>query len=235
MDRSTSTVKKVRSITNLNNISSVQGDLGSISQIKEMVNNFYKRYDKLDVLVNNAGVYSSTRKITTEGLEQTFAINYVAPFLLTNLLLNLLKQVNSSRIVNVVSRIHSNQMDFNNLQFNTGYTGVKAYARSKTCLIMFTYFLAEKLQNTGITVNCLHPGVIDTKLQRAAMGGGGGSLSEGAKTLVYASTSPKLVNVSGKYFVNNKPSPTKQITYKKEIQKKLWYTTEEIIGQYFPL
>lgn len=227
------TMEKIKEITNKNNISNVYGDLSSFNRIKEMVNDIYNRFNRLDVLINNAGVYRSKRQVTQEGLEETFTVNYIAPFILTNLLVGLLKKTKSSRIVNVVSRVHSNQLDFNNLQSETRYTGVKAYARSKTCLIIFTYLLAEKLNNSGITVNCLHPGIINTKLQRAAMGSGGASLSEGANTLIYATTAPELENISGKYFKNNKPSLTKDITYNKEIQNKLWKKTEELVGMEF--
>jgi len=227
------TLKNIQRITNKNNISSVYADLSSFNQIKEMVNDIYDRFNRLGVLINNAGVYSSERNITQEGLEKTFAVNYIAPFLLTNLLIDLLKKGKSSRIVNVASRVHSNQLNFNHLQFETGYTGVKAYARSKTCLILFTYLLADKLKNTDVTVNCLHPGGINTKLLRAAMGFVGATLSEGAETLIYAATAPELETVSGKYFSNNNPTPSKDITYNKEIQRNLWKKTEEIVGMEF--
>jgi len=225
-------LKNIEKATN-NELSSVYADLGSFTQIKQMVNTIYDRFNKLDVLINNAGVYRSERNITPEGLEETFAINYVAPFLLSNLLLDLLKNTKSSRIVNVVSRVQSNHFNLNDLQFEKNYTGVKAYAKSKTALILFTYLLAEKLKNTDITVNCLHPGVINTKLLRSAFGSGGAPLSDGAKSLIIAAIAPELKNVSGKYFINNRSEPSKDITYSKEIQKKLWKKTEEIIGMEF--
>ena len=227
------TLKRIEMDTSKNNLSIVYADLKSFAQIKEMANNIYNRFDRLDVLINNAGIYKSERSITQEGLEETFAINYVAPFLLSNLLIDLLKKRKLSRIVNVASQVHSNHFNFENLQFEQGYSGTKAYARSKTALILFTYLLAEKLKNTGITVNCLHPGVINTKLLKAAMSFGGLSPIKGAKTLIYAATAPELENVSGKYFVNNRSEPSKDITYNKEIQKKLWRKTEEIIEMDF--
>jgi NAD(P)-dependent dehydrogenase (short-subunit alcohol dehydrogenase family) len=190
----------------------------------------------LDVLINNAGVFKSNRQITQEGLEETFAINYVAPFLLTNLLLDRLKNKNSKRIVNVTSQVHSNRIDLNNLQYESGYTSVKAYAQSKTCLILFTYFLAEKLKSSNITVNCLHPGIINTKLLKEAMGIEGGiTVSKGAEALIYVATAPELEKVTGKYFTNNIPELSKTITYNKEMQKKLWLRTEEIIGRNFKI
>ena len=223
-------MRKIEEVTNSYNLSYVYADLGSFSQIKEMVSDLYKRFDKLDVLINNAGIIRPERTVNQEGLEETFAINYVAPFLLTNLLLDLLKKGTSSRIVNVVSRVQSNQLDTDDLQLEKEYTAVKAYAKSKTALIMFTYLLAKKFRNQDITVNCLHPGVINTKLLRAAFGAGGVSLAEGSKTLVFAATAPELEKVTGKYFVNNRSVSSKEITYDIEVQKTLWKKTEEILG-----
>jgi NAD(P)-dependent dehydrogenase (short-subunit alcohol dehydrogenase family) len=228
-EKTKKTLEIIKKNTNSQKIDGVTADLGSVSQIKDMVNVLYERFDHLDVLINNAGVYRAQRQITQNGLEETFAVNYVAPFYLSNLLIDLLKKSKSGRIVNVVSQVQSNQLDFNDLQFIKGYTGVKAYARSKTCLIMSTYLLAEKLKNSNITVNCLHPGVINTKLLDAAMGSVGAPVSKGADTLIYAAIAPELKNKSGKYFKNNKPEFSKEITYNKEIQEKLWHLTEELL------
>lgn len=226
-------MNKIEKATNSNNLSYVYADLGSFAQIRAMVSDIYERFDRLDVLINNAGVIRSERMINQEGLEETFAINYVAPFFLTKLLLDLLKKGKSSRIVNVVSRVQSNQLNFEDLQLEKGYTAVNAYAKSKTALIMFTYLLAKKLQDKNITVNCLHPGVINTKLLRSAFGAGGAPLIEGAKTLVFMATASELKNVSGEYFVNNRSKSSKEITYDKEVQRTLWKKTEEILGMAF--
>lgn len=227
------TINNIEKATSSNNVSYVYADLGSFAQLKEMVSYIYDRFDRLDVLINNAGVIRSERRISQEGLEETFAINYVAPFILTKLLLDLLKKGKSGRIVNVVSRVQSNQLDFEDLQLEKGYTAVKAYAKSKTALILFTYLLAEKLKDKDITVNCLHPGVINTKLLRSAFGAGGAPLKEGAKTLIFAATAPELEKVSGKYFVNNRSESSSEITYNKEVQKTLWKKTEDILGLTF--
>lgn len=222
-------MQKIKEETNSANVSFVYADLGVLAQIREMANRIYEKFDRLDVLINNAGIIRHERTINQDGLEETFAINYLAPFYLTNLLLDLLKKGNASRIVNVASRVHSNQFDFNDLQLEEGYTAVKAYAKSKTALILFTYHLAEKLQDKSITVNCLHPGVINTKLLRAASGSGGAPVNEGAKKLLFAATAPELENVSGNYFVNNHSTYSKDITYSKEIQMALWDKSKEII------
>ncbi|TFG26718.1 MAG: SDR family NAD(P)-dependent oxidoreductase [Promethearchaeota archaeon] len=217
-------------------IDGVYADLRSQEQIKEMVEKLYVKFDQLDVLINNAGVIREKRTLTEEGLEETFAVNYIAPFLLTNLLIDLLKKSKAGRIVNVASQVHSNHLDFNDLQYEKGYSGVKAYARSKTCLIMFTYLLAEKLKKTNITVNCLHPGIINTKLLEASMGAPvGAPVSIGAENLIYVATNQKLKNVSGKYFNNKKQEFSKELTYDKEIQKKLWKKTGKILSTNFEI
>jgi NAD(P)-dependent dehydrogenase (short-subunit alcohol dehydrogenase family) len=198
-----------------------------------MVSDIYNRFERIDVLINNAGVYRTERNITKEGLEETFAVNYVAPFLLTNLLLDLLKKGISSRIINVTTQIHSNKIKFNNLNLDQRYNGYKAYSQSKAALILFTYYLADLLKNTGITVNCLHPGVINTKLLRSAFGAGGAPPIKGAKTLIYAAIAPELENTTAKYLVNNRSTTSNKITYDLEIQKKLWNKTEEILGMEF--
>ncbi len=224
---------EIENKTNLHSMSMVYADLASIDQISTMVDDIYKKFDRLDVLINNAGIYRPQRQLSYNGLEETFAVNYIAPYILTNRLINILKKPNSSRIVNVVSEVQSNKLDFNNLQFETGYTGVKAYARSKTCLVMFTYLLAEKLKKYNITVNCLHPGVINTKVLDAAMGMVGAPVSVGADTLVHAATSSKLEGITGKFLDMKRIQPSKDITYNKELQEKLWQKTEKLIGMEF--
>ncbi len=228
-EKTKTAIKFIKEKTRISDISGVFADLSSFIQVKQMSKNIYEQFDHLDVLINNAGIFRPERRITDDGLEETFMVNYVAPFYLTNLLIDLLKKGDSGRIVNVVSQVHSNQLDFNDLQYKLGYTGVKTYARSKTCLIMFTYYLAEKLKHTNITVNCLHPGVINTKLLDAAMGSVGAPVSKGADTLIYAATAPELENISGEYLINNKTEPSKDITYNKDLQKRLWQKTEELI------
>jgi len=226
-------MNEIEKKTNIHNMSTIYADFASIDQIITMSNNIYKKFDRLDVLINNAGIYRPQRQLSHDGLEETFAVNYIAPFILTNQLINLIKKPNSSRIVNVVSEVQSNKLDFNNLQFETGYTGVKAYARSKTCLVMFTYLLAEKLKKYNITINCLHPGVINTKVLDAAMGVVGAPVSVGADTLVHAATSSKLEGITGKFLDMKRIQPSKDITYNKELQEKLWQITEKLIGMDF--
>jgi NAD(P)-dependent dehydrogenase (short-subunit alcohol dehydrogenase family) len=223
-------LKKIKKELNYEQVSIVYADFESFSQIKDMVSDIYNRFESIDVLINNAGVYRTQRNVTQEGLEETFSVNYVAPFLLTNLLINLLKKGTSSRIVNVSTQIHSNKIRFNDLQLENNYSGYKAYSQSKAAIILFTYLLADYLKDLRISVNCLHPGVINTKLLRSAFGSGGGPPTIGAKTLIYAATAPELENTTAKYLVNNQPTTSNKITYDREIQKRLWKKTEEILG-----
>ena len=232
-EKTEKTIESIKKETKSPNVLGISADLGSLEQIKKLAKNLYEQFDHLDVLINNAGVLRPQKNLTIDGLEETFTVNYVAPFLLTNLLIDLIKKSESGRIINVASQVQSNHLDFNNLQYEIGYTGVKAYASSKTCLIMFTYLLAEKLKHTNITVNCLHPGIINTKLLKTGMGSFGAPLSIGAENLIYVITDQKLEKVSGKYFNNKKPELSKEITYNKEIQKELWQKTEKIIGRSF--
>jgi NAD(P)-dependent dehydrogenase (short-subunit alcohol dehydrogenase family) len=222
------TIESITLLTNKSDLSYIIGDLNSFSQIKEMTTQLYEEFDHLDVLVNNAGVYRSSRIINDEGLEQTFAVNYIAPFLITYYLLDLLKKADNARIVNVVSQVHSNQLDLSDLQSSQGYTPVKAYALSKTCLIMFTYRLAERFRSDKMTFNCLHPGIINTKLLEAAMGHLGAPVEQAADYIYYAVNSPDLNNVSGKYLNTTKIEDSKSITYNKILQEQLWKKTEDI-------
>ena len=229
------TLKQIRYEVKNSEVSYVVGDLRSISEVKSLVNDIYSKYSKLNILINNAGILNDQRKLTEDGLEETIVVNYLAPFYLTNLLIDLLKEGNSSRIINIVSEVHSNHLDFENFQFEKGYTGVKAYALSKTCLIMFTYSLAEKLRAYDISVNCLHPGIINTKLLQVTSGTYGAPVSIGAESIIYAATSNELNNETGLYLKNNHREKSKEITYDKNLQSKLWLKTEDILGLKFEI
>ncbi len=146
-------------------------DVSSQREIRRLADGFGEAYPRLDVLVNNAGVFRSERITTADGIEATFAVNHLAYFLLTNLLLERLKASAPSRIVNVASADHSNAtIDFDDLQGEKGYRGAKAYSRSKLANVLFTYELARRLRGTGVTVNCLHPGVVGTNLGSGVSG-----------------------------------------------------------------
>jgi NAD(P)-dependent dehydrogenase (short-subunit alcohol dehydrogenase family) len=166
-------------------------------------------------------------EISEDGYEMTFAVNHLAVFAVTLLLLDLLTQSAPSRIINVSSMAHSSSLNFENLAEPGHFDGWEVYCQSKLCNILFTYELAEKLQNTGVTVNCLHPGVIDTKLLRVNFGGGS-PVTEGSRKLVYLATAPELATVTGKYFKDNRQTRSAKITYDAETRKELWNLSEKL-------
>src|SRR3989441_5794691 len=187
-------------------------DLASEESTRSFAEEFQRKYPRLDVLINNAGVYTAHREVTPDGLERTFEVNYLSGFLLTHLLLDLLKNSAPSRIVNVSSSAHGpSAIHFDDLQGERRYSGYRAYGQSKLAQILFTRELARRLEGTGVTVNACHPGVIRTNL-----GIGGASVvvrfvrmffkgpAKGAETPIYLATSPDVEGVTGKYFANKR-------------------------------
>jgi retinol dehydrogenase 14 len=210
------------------------GDFSILNDVKTLAEAVQEKYPRIDVLINNAGVFSEKRVLTTDGFELTFQVNYLSPFLLTTLLLPALKKADEGRIVNVSSMTHqSARFDLSNLQGEKNYEGYSAYSCSKLANVLFTVKLAEELESDQITVNALHPGVINTKLLKAAMGSSGGSTNEqGAQTSIFLATAPDIKNITGKYFVDSaerKPSPA---SFDKNLQNDLWSITEKILGRW---
>ena len=191
-------------------------DLSELLQVRRVASEFKQKYPHLHVLVNNAGGANSEHKFTSEGLEFTFATNYLGPFLLTELLVDVLKASAPARIVNVSSSAHTQgKINFADLQGTQRYSVVKAYGQSKLAQIYFTYELAERLRGTGVTANVLHPGMVVSNFNRGTKGiihciGEvcyflcGIDVEKGAQTTLYVATSPELVSVSGKYFSQSK-------------------------------
>lgn len=207
-------------------------DLSSQSQVRKLAAEVVERHERLHVLINNAGTFQAERRLTEDCLETTFAVNYVAPFLLTHELLGLLEESSPSRIINVASITHLNaNVDWKNLQGERLYNGHLAYALSKLGIILFTYELANRLKGSRITANCLHPGVIRTKLLRAGFGDYPGSPPEkGARTPIYLASSPEVERVSGQYFVDCRPAKSSQLSYNKDLQKQFWELAEKYTG-----
>lgn len=217
------------------NVEYVLGDLSSIEQIRKMSEDIHQRFDKIDVLINNAGVYKTERELNEKGFELTFAINHLSYFLLTGLLLDLVKKSDYARIVNVASMAHGQELAFDNLNGESYYDGYDAYSRSKLCNIMFTYKLARMLSNTKVTTNVLHPGVISTKLLHIGFGSGGSELSQGSKTSLYLATSPEVENVSGLYYNNSREARSSDISYNETSQDNLWELSEKMTGFFYNL
>jgi NAD(P)-dependent dehydrogenase (short-subunit alcohol dehydrogenase family) len=212
-------------------------DLSVQTAVRRAAAEFAAKYVRLHVLINNAGVMLPNRLVTGDGLEHTLAVNYLAPFLLTNLLLDRLKAGAPSRIINVVSEVQRT-IDFEDLQVERHYDGIKAYGKSKTALILFTYELARRLTGTGVTANCLHPGGVRTsiwrhytslfKLMIDVSGPMMKSPEEGAETPVYLASSPKVEGVTGRYFVDRRPVKSSTPTYDESTARRLWDTSAEL-------
>ena len=218
-------------------------DLTSQASIRELAKNIQQRYQQLHVLINNAGVVNLTRQETSDGFEVMFAVNYLAPFLLTNLLLEKLKASAPSRIVNVSSDSHeAGYIKMDDLQSEQQYAFMRSYGQSKLALVLFTYELARRLQGTGVTANCLHPGFVATNIGQNGVGTVlrsiiklifsrlGISPDEGAKTSIYLASSPEIEGVTGKYFSKSIPVRSAPISYDETLQRQLWEESAQMVN-----
>jgi NAD(P)-dependent dehydrogenase (short-subunit alcohol dehydrogenase family) len=213
-------------------------DFSSQNQIRRLAEEFKSKHDRLDILVNNAGLMMNKRVLTEDGLETTFAVNHLGYFLLTNLLLDLIKRSAPARIVNVASLAHrGGYINFDDLQSERGFSSMPVYRQSKLANILFTYELARRLEGTGITVNCLHPGIIATGIARrfpwfirAALKLFFTGVEQGAETSIYLATSPEVENITGKYFDNKVEAQTSRESYDEETARRLWEVSEQITG-----
>jgi NAD(P)-dependent dehydrogenase (short-subunit alcohol dehydrogenase family) len=212
------------------NVEYIIADLASLDDIKKMADEIKNRFLHINALLNNAGVFMHNRQLSQNGIEITFAVNHLAHFFLTGLLLDLLKKAENSKIVTVSSMTHASSIDFNNLQGERSYSGYSAYALSKLANILFTFFLSDRVTKYNITANCLHPGVINTKLLKAGWGSIGTSVKEGAKTSVFLVDSKQSEKITGSYFSDMRPVRSAEISYNKEIQQRLWNISEELTG-----
>ncbi|GHO62345.1 short-chain dehydrogenase [Ktedonobacter sp. SOSP1-52] len=221
----------------------IVADLSELSQVRRAASEFTQKYPQLHVLINNAGGLKSEREVTPDGLEYAFATNYLAPFLLTQLLLDTLKASVPARIINVSSAGHTlGRIDFANLQGERRYSPSRAYADSKLAQLYYTYELAEQLKGTGITVNALHPGAVATNFNDNLRGlvrfiGTfnnlvGTSAEKGAQTTLYLATSPEVEGVSGKYFSKCKQTPSSKRSYDVAVRKRLWQVSEDLLRPY---
>lgn len=197
-------------------------DFASLKDVAEFANQLRSLNTSFDVLINNAGVIEKKLTYSADGFERTFAINHLAPFYLTLLLLPHLKKQTSCKIINVASDAQASTIDFNALNAEKGYNTYDAYALSKLCNVLFTFKLARELDKNQITVNALHPGVISTKILHAGWGMGGGSWHSGAATSVYLATTSKEDQGSGHYYVNKQKARATAAAYDQKNQDLLW-------------
>lgn len=214
-------------------------DLSSQNAIRKAVSEFKNKYQNLHILINNAGVMLKKRKLSVEGYEMNFAAHLLAPFLLTNLLLDTLKKSAPSRIINVASAAHKRaKMDFDDLQSeNKKYSLFRVYGVSKLAEILFTYELSRRLEGTKVTANTLHPGVVNTNLSRDHSKYSQWfakkffkSPEEGAETSIYLASSPEVEGITGKYFINKEPRQSSEESYNEEYAKRLWKICAEMTG-----
>jgi NAD(P)-dependent dehydrogenase (short-subunit alcohol dehydrogenase family) len=208
-------------------------DMSFLAEVRTLAAEIRNRYGKLHVLVNNAGLFSLSGK-TDDGFETTFAVDYLAPFLLTNLLLELLEASAPSRVVNVSSVAHFNgHIDLAAIEKRETASGWGGYSNSKLALVMFTYELARRLQGTGVTVNCLHPGAVATNIRRvpaALTRPFLRSAKDGAETSIYLASSPEVEGVSGKYFEDKKEKRSSDESYDEAKARELWDATSKLVG-----
>jgi retinol dehydrogenase 14 len=217
-------------------------DLSSQSQVRRLAHEVLQLLPRIDVLVNNVGGYWNTRHLTADGLEHTFALNHLAPFLLTNLLLDRMKQGGPARVVTVASNAQSmGRIDFDDLQGERSYSGARAYNQSKLANVLFTYELARRLQGTAVTANAVHPGLVSTgfgaedpgtaqRLLVPFMRPWMRSPARGAVTSIHVASAPDLEQVTGRYFVNSKPKRSSKLSYDVADAARLWQVSAELVG-----
>ena len=220
------------------NVAFLPVDFASLRSVQKLAGEIAARLQQIDILVNNAGLNASKESKTEDGIETVFAVNHLAPFLLTNLLLSNIRD--GGRIVNVASKMHSwRSMNFDDLEGRKNWSSITAYSQSKLANVMFTYQLAEKLAARKITVNCLHPGVIASDITRDMPGFvrflAGVFLKnteQGAATSVYLAASPEVAGITGKYFDDKKAVMSSKESYDVEKQRRLWAISEAMVKAY---
>jgi NAD(P)-dependent dehydrogenase (short-subunit alcohol dehydrogenase family) len=213
-------------------------DLSRQADVRSLADQAAERAPRLDVLVNNAAIITRTRSVTADGIETQLAVNHLAPFLLTNLLLARLRASAPARIVTVASQAHhGHPIDLGDLQLADGYEPTEQYGRTKLMNILFTYELARRLAGSGVTANCLHPGVIDTNLLMDFMGAPrgsgrrmGGTPEQGADTLVWLASAPEVEGVSGKYFDRRREIRSTPQSYDRALASALWDASAALAG-----
>jgi NAD(P)-dependent dehydrogenase (short-subunit alcohol dehydrogenase family) len=219
-------------------------DLSSQAAVRQLARVFLSEYEQLHVLINNAGVAPIKRSVTVDSIETTLAVNYLAPFLLTNLLLDTLKTSAPARVINVAGDYHRKAtINFDDLMSENNYSGIRANNQAKLALILFTYELSRKLAGTDVTVNCLHPGAVATdallkdpdlpalsrvlyKIVRIFFI----SPARGADTSIYLASSPEVEGLTGKYFIKKAPVASSPESYDEGIAKRLWEVSAELVG-----
>ncbi len=218
------------------NIHTIRADLSSLEDVSKQFQEAKTKFPSIYCLINNAGTYQKEKNITKEGFELTFVINHLAPFLLTQILLENIKNGAPSRIINVSSIAHRNgRIEMDNLNAEKSFSAYGTYALSKLANIVFSNELAKRLDPQETTVNSLHPGVIDTKLLRTGFNMTGGAIEEGSENSVFLATSDTVKNTTGKYFVKLDPSSTNPSANDPNLQLEFWNKSMELIKPFLPV
>jgi len=213
-------------------------DFSSQASIRQFAKDFIQQHERLDVLVNNAGVVLRERSLTEDGVESTFGINHLGYFLVTNLLIDLLKKSAPARIVNVASTGHKfAKLDVDAWPAGSDYSAFGAYANSKLANVLFTHELSRRLAGTGVTANCLHPGGVGTNLFRplpkflqALIKLVTISPEHGARTSIYLASSPEVEGVTGEYFVRCRRHTSSEASHNREAEQRLWVLSAQLAG-----
>lgn len=238
--RTDSAVRSIRHTTGNPRVAGLVGDLSVQAEVRRLADEFRQRYDRLNVLINNAGAVFYHHRLSPDGYDMTLALNHLSYFMLTNLLLDLIKESAPARIVNVSSTAHwVARVNPDDLTKSLNFGGWWAYSQTKLMNILFTYELARRLDGT-VTANCLHPGVVATNLGRSTDGifrrmwnlweRLGPGPEQGAQTSIYLASSPDVSGVTGKYFVNCKPVRSSSETYNEDTARRLWDASRELTG-----
>ena len=238
-DRTERTAQEIRDATG-GQVDAFVADLSCQAEVRRLAAELLRTYPRIDVLVNNVGGYWNTRRVTADGLEHTFAVNHLAPFLLTNLLLERLVSSGPARVVTVSSNAQAmGQIDFEDLQGERDYSGARAYNQSKLANLLFTYELARRLEATSVTANALHPGVVSTSFGAEDPGRAQRLLvpilrpfmkapAQGAATSIHLASAPELDRVSGRYFANRKAKKSSKRSYDEAAAADLWQVSADL-------
>ncbi len=240
-ERGEEALADVRNDTGNHRLTLLVADLSSQASIRDLVKSYLTKFSKLHVLINNAAVITQKRELTADGIERQFAVNHLAPFLLTNLLLETLKHSAPARIINVSSQMHQRtELDFDNLEGEKHYHPRGIYAQTKLANVLVTKELARRLQGTGVTANALHPGTVATGLFGRFLGlpkwlgflsdWYGISPQRGAETSIYLATSPDVATITGEYFRNRRPARCNPLAEDQHIARRLWDESEKLTG-----
>lgn len=208
----------------------VAGDFSRLSEVRALANEVVERHPGLDTLINNAGIWMNTRELSADGFELTMAVNHLAPYLLTRLLLPGLKLNAPGRIVHVSSTVHMRgKIDFDDFNFERAYSAYGAYAASKLANVLFSNALARRLAEARVSSNALHPGVITTKLLATGFNMTGAETARGAQTSVYLATAPEVEGLTGRYFDDKREKLASESARDEALQERLWRVSAESV------